>query len=80
MRRFFPVHGTTSHEERRPLWSRQGHCRGFMWVRPRSDVLIAALEVLHPGYFKALPPSPVETANRAEAVGLAEYDEFFRWG
>jgi len=51
-----------------------------MWVRPRSDVLIAALEVLHPGYFKALPPSPVETANRAEAAGLAEYDEFFRWG
>lgn len=44
----------------------------------RADMLVAVLELVHPGQFKALPPSPSAIASKGELMGLAEYCEFFR--
>ncbi len=41
----------------------------------RNGAAVAVLELVHPGYFNALPPSPWEIACRAAHAGIATIDE-----
>jgi len=47
---------------------------------PRYDqtMLAIVLELVHPGQFRALPPSPREIAYKAELMGVATFGELFR--
>ena len=63
----------------RPLWSRQGHCTGYTRCVARQDLLSDVLELVHPGNFRDLPPSPKDIAYKAEFIGIAKPEEFFYW-
>lgn len=70
---------TTSHYECRLLWKRNGTAAGRLLYVPKHDVLIAALDVIHPGNLGPLPPAPWRVAYQAELAGIAHREEFFWW-
>lgn len=50
----------------------------FQYKVWNQDLLECVLDLVHPGNFKVLPPSPDQIACKGEFMGIAKYGEFFR--
>ena len=42
------------------------------------DMLRTVLDMVHPGQFNTLPPSPGAIISKAELMGVATYKEFWK--
>ena len=70
---------SSSHYAYRQLWMRQGHAGPVLRYVPRTELLLVALDVIHPGNLGPLPPAPLRIAYQAEFAGIARREEFFYW-